>query len=85
MKLIKQNLIVHILKVLCKFSSNNASIPQTAIAKYLNDLEIPCDRKTVGRNIKYLQDFGIDIQKDEKGYFVDKEQVFKIYAGWINK
>ena len=75
----KKNIILHILKVLCKFSSNNASIPQTAIAKYLNDLEIPCDRKTVGRNIKYLQDFGIDIQKDEKGYFVDKEQVSKMF------
>jgi len=75
----KKNIILHILKVLCKFSSNNASIPQTAIAKYLNDLEIPCDRKTVGRNIKYLQDFGINIQKDEKGYFVDKEQVSKIF------
>ena len=75
----KKNIILHILKVLCKFSSTNASIPQTAIAKYLNDLDIPCDRKTVGRNIKYLQDFGVNIQKDEKGYFIDKEQVYKIF------
>lgn len=75
----KKNIILYILKVLCKFSSTNASIPQTAIAKYLNDLDIPCDRKTVGRNIKYLQDFGVNIQKDEKGYFIDKEQVYKIF------
>ena len=75
----KKNIILHILKVLCKFSSTNVSIPQTAIAKYLNDLDIPCDRKTVGRNIKYLQDFGVNIQKDEKGYFIDKEQVYKMF------
>lgn len=75
----KKNIILHILKVLCRFSSQKASVPQTALAKYLNDLGIPCDRKTVGRNIKYLQDFGVEVKKDEKGYFVDREQVYKIF------
>lgn len=73
----KKNIILYVLKVLCKFSSHEAHVPQTAIAKYLNDLGIPCDRKTVGRNIKYLQDFGIEVKKDEKGYFVDRIQVLE--------
>ena len=75
----KKNIILYVLKVLCKFSSIKTHIPQTAIANYLNDIGVPCDRKTVGRNIRYLQDFGINVQKDEKGYFVDKEQVSKMF------
>ena len=55
----KKIIILHILRVLCKFSFAKVSIPQTAIARYLNDLGITCDRKTVGRNILYLKDFGI--------------------------
>ena len=78
-KIAKKTIIVYVLKILFNYTTNENPATQTFRANYLNDIGIPCDRKTVGRNIKYLQDFGIDIQKDEKGYFVDKEQVSKMF------
>ena len=75
----KKTIILYVLKMLEQGSSKEKPITYTNMAKVLNSMRIPCDRKTVGRNIKYLQDFGIDIQKDEKGYFVDKEQVSKMF------
>ena len=76
-EILKKNIILWVLKVLCKYSSKGSGVPQTAITKYLNDMGVLCDRKTVGRNIKYLQDFGVLVEKDEKGYYVDRIQVLE--------
>ena len=45
--------------MLQKGSSPEHPITQTNIANVINSMGIPCDRKTVGRNIDYLIDFGV--------------------------
>lgn len=75
-KIAKKTIIVHILKILYCYSSSDYPVTQTFIADYLNDIDIPCDRKTVGRNIKYLIEMGLPIVKSKgskRGYFYDIE------------
>ena len=75
-KIAKKTIIVHILKILYCYSSSDYPVTQTFIADYLNDIDIPCDRKTVGRNIKYLIDIGLPIFKSQgskRGYYYDVE------------
>ena len=74
----KKVIILYVLNALKLYSSADTPVGQTAIAKYLNDIDIPCDRKTVGRNIDYLIDFGYPIKRvGTKGYFLDKEELAK--------
>ena len=48
-------------------------ITNTHMANTLNAMDIPCDRKTIGRNVQYLIDFGYDIVKvPKKGYYLKK-------------
>ena len=73
-KIAKKTIIVHILRILYCFTSFEFPVTQTYIANYLNDIEIPCDRKTVGRNIKYLMDMGLPIMQSngvKRGYYYD--------------
>ena len=73
-KIAKKIIIVHILRILYCYSSSDYPVTQTYIAKYLNDIDLPCDRKTVGRNIKYLIDMGLPIVKSngsKRGYYYD--------------
>ena len=73
-KIAKKTIIVHILKILYSYSSADYPVTQTFIADYLNDIDMPCDRKTVGRNIKYLIDMGLPIIKfrgSKRGYYYD--------------
>lgn len=75
-KIAKKTIIVHILKILYCYSSSDYPVTQTYIAKYLNDIDIPCDRKTVGRNIQYLIAMGLPIIKSQglkRGYYYDIE------------
>ena len=75
-KIAKKTIIVHILRVLYCYTSVENPATQTHIANYLNDIDIPCDRKTVGRNIKYLIDMGLPIIKSngiKRGYYYDIE------------
>ncbi len=70
----KKTIIVHILKILYCYTSADYPATQYHIAHYLNDINIPCDRKTVGRNIQYLIDMGLPICKSrssKRGYFYD--------------
>ena len=54
-------------------SSKENPISQTAMAKVLNSMDIPCDRKTIGRNINYLIEFGYPIVKLKGGgCYMDK-------------
>ncbi len=70
----KKIVIVHILRVLYCYTSYEYPVTQTHIANFLNDSDIPCDRKTVGRNINYLIEAGLPIYKKNGkpcGYYYD--------------
>jgi len=74
----KKTIIIYVLNVIKVYSSPEAPVSQTAICNYLNDIGIPCDRKTVGRNIEYLKEFGYPIKKvNGKGYYLSPEDVKK--------
>lgn len=74
----KKTIILYVLKILQQYPSEEKPVTQSAIARYLNDINVPCDRKTVGRNIEYLKEFGIKIIKVEgKGFYIDKNHVAK--------
>ena len=75
MKHSKKTIILYILNILKLYSSEEYPISQTAICNFLNDIHVPCDRKTVGRNIGYLQEFGYPIKKVHgKGFYLDKAE-----------
>ena len=70
----KKCTIIHILRILYNYTDPQHPVTQTAIVKYLSDLEIDCSRKTVGRNLKYLSDMGLPIcrvEKNKGGYYYD--------------
>ena len=69
----KKVIIVYILNVIKAYSSPEAPISQTAICNYLNDIDVPCDRKTVCRNIKFLKEMGYPIIKTTKGFYMDNK------------
>ena len=71
----KKVIILYVLNVLRGLSSEENPVTQTTICNYLNDINIPCDRKTVGRNIEYLCEFGYPIKKIGKGYYLDKSEL----------
>ena len=71
----KKVIILYVLNVLRVASSIDTPVTQTTICNYLNDISIPCDRKTVGRNIQYLCDFGYPIKRVGKGYYLDKDEL----------
>lgn len=63
----KKKIILYVLKMLQDGSSPAKPITQTSMAKVLNSLGINCDRKTIGRNIDCLIDFGFNITKIKGG------------------
>lgn len=78
-KIAKKTIIVYVLKILFNYTTNENPATQTFIANYLNDIGIPCDRKTVGRNIKYLIEIGVPIKKSNKKkgvYYANEEDRF---------
>ena len=66
----KKQLILWILNILNNESDKDHPLTQTRIAEIISDL-YPCDRKTVCRNIKFLQEMGYPIKKTSKGFFMD--------------
>ena len=60
---LKKTIIVQILRILYNYTSPNYTVTQTNIVRYLNDIDVPCSRKTVGRNIRYLIDVGVPIKR----------------------
>jgi biotin operon repressor len=75
----KKTVILYVLNVIKVYASEENPVSQTAICKYLNDINIACDRKTVGRNISYLKEFGYPIEKiNGKGYYIHKEKLESI-------
>lgn len=74
----KKAIIIYVLNVIRVYSSPAAPISQSAICNYLNDIEVFCDRKTVGRNIDYLCEFGYPIKKvNGKGYYITETDIKK--------
>ena len=74
-KIAKKEIILYVFKILYKGSSEDNPITQTQIANVLNSIGVKCDRRTVGRNIQYLINFGLPIfKKLGGGYFYYKEK-----------
>lgn len=72
----KKTVIVHILRILYCYTSEKYTVSQTDIARFLNDVDIACDRKTVGRNLRYLVEAGVPIKRKvgkNGGYYYDTE------------
>ena len=71
----KKTIILYVLKMLQEGSSEERPITQTNMARVLNSMGTPCDRRTIGRNIDYLIEFGYPIVKIKGGgcYFRKKE------------
>ena len=69
----KKTIILYVLKMLEEGSSKEHPVTQTCMSKVLNSMNIPCDRKTIGRNIDYLIEFGYPIVKIKGGgCYMDK-------------
>ncbi len=63
----KKTIILYVLKMLQEGSSAEHPITQLQMAHVLNSMGIPCERRTIGRNIDYLIDFGFKIKKIKGG------------------
>ena len=72
----KKYLIVLILRILESKTDAEHPITQTQIAKEISEI-YPCDRKTVGRNIQFLQKLNYPIVKTTKGFYMDN-MVFSV-------
>ena len=70
----KKQLILLILKMLESNTDAQHPITQAEIARTIS-LVYPCDRKTVGRNIKFLVEIGYPIIKTTKGFYMN-DKVF---------
>ncbi len=69
----KKQLILLILNELNINTDKNHPITQTQIAKNLSGEWFTCDRKTVCRNIKFLQEMGYPIKRTAGGFYFEKE------------
>ena len=68
----KKHLILLVLKLLETETDASHPITQTEIANIISEV-YPCDRKTVGRNIKDLKELGYPIVKTTKGFYMNKK------------
>ena len=73
-KIAKKTVILYVLNIIKLYSSEEHPVSQSAICNYLNEIGIPCDRKTIGRNIQYLCEFGYPIKRVGKGYYLDQTE-----------
>ena len=73
----KKTIILYVLKLLYKGSSKDKPITLLQMTHVINSLGVACNRRTVGRNMQYLIDFGLPIVKKtgkNGGYYYDKEK-----------
>ena len=68
----KKHLIVLVLKILETCSDEKNPLTQIQITNMISD-KYPCDRKTVGRNMKFLKKVGYPIIKTSKGFYMDNK------------
>ena len=70
----KKTLILYVLKTLESYPEENKPITYTNMAKILNSIGIQYDKKTIGRNVNYLIEFGGPIVKVKNGgCYLDKK------------
>ena len=70
----KKNSIIAVLKILESNTDEQHPMTQTKIADWIADAKGCCDRKTVGRNIRFLQDLGYPIIKTPRGFYMSGKQ-----------
>ena len=73
----KKTIILYVLKLLYKGSSYESPITLTQMTNVLNSMGVECNKRTIGRNVQYLIDFGLPVihKKGAKGgYFYLKEK-----------
>ena len=63
----KKTIILYVLEMIEKGSSKEKPITITNITRALNSMGIVCERRTVGRNIDYLIEYGKPIVKIKGG------------------
>ena len=68
----KKQKILLVLKILETESDKRNPMTQVEIAEIISQV-YPCDRKTIGRNIRFLIDLGYQIIKTPKGFYLDKK------------
>ena len=71
MKPSKKALIILILRLIENETDKYTVLSQTKIANIISEV-MPCDRKTVGRNIQFLIDCGYPIIKTRQGVYMDR-------------
>ena len=69
----KKHLILYVLKILESNTDEKHPMRQKEIVDIISSA-VPCDRKTVARNIKFLQEMGDPIEKNKKGYFIKQKR-----------
>lgn len=72
----KKTIILYVLKLLYKGSSWEKPVTIAQMTNVLNSMGVECNQRTIGRNVKYLIDFGLPIihKKGKGGYFYLKER-----------
>ena len=63
----KKTIILYVLDMLDKGSSKNKPITMTNMTNVLNSMGITCERRTIGRNVDYLIEYGKPIVKIKGG------------------
>ena len=77
-KIAKKVIILYVLEMLEKGSSKEKPITMLNMANVLNSLDVPCDRRTIGRNVNYLIEYGKPIVKLKGGgVYYDQEKDVK--------
>ena len=72
----KKTIILYVLKMLKEGSSKEKPITITSVTKVLNSMGIPCERRTIGRNVDYIIEFGEPVVKIKGGgCYYDHERV----------
>lgn len=63
----KKTIILYVLKIIYNGSSKEKPITIKQITNVINALGVPCDRKTVSRNLEYMMEFGLPVYKIRGG------------------
>lgn len=63
----KKTIILYVLKMLYAGTSKSKPITITSMTKVLNSMDVPCDRRTVSRNVDYIIEFGLPVVKLKGG------------------
>ncbi len=68
----KKQLILCVWNLLNNETDKNNPLTQVELVKRISGEKYSCDRKTVCRNIKFLQEMGYPIKKTNQGFYMEK-------------